>query len=91
MDYKISPIFKYIILFIIIFLFIKHLNVLSFRNNIVCSTFAVITFVILDYMMIYDHPNLFEIKSSSKKQNDDDTTTENNEDIDTIIDTLDDE
>lgn len=58
MEYKYSPIFKYIILFICIFMFIKHLKIIVDHNNLLISIMIVIFTIIFDYIFINNHPDL---------------------------------
>jgi hypothetical protein len=58
MEYKYPPIFKYIILLICIFMFIKHLKIMVNHQNLMITISIVIMIMIFDYILIDNHPEL---------------------------------
>lgn len=86
MKYKYSPIFKYIVLLLAIFMFIKHTKILT-NNNIFLISISILAIVmVFDYTIIDKHPNLL-INSDEIEEFDDNIIT--NEDIQSIIDNYD--
>lgn len=67
MEYKYSPIYKYIILLICIFMFIKHLKIMINQQNLMITITIIIMVMIFDYVLIEKHPNLFSL--SKKEEN----------------------
>jgi hypothetical protein len=62
MYYKYPPVYKYIILLILITTFLKYYKVITKENYLlIASIFAYMVFV-FDYVLIEEHPNLFEEK-----------------------------
>jgi hypothetical protein len=58
MEYKYPPIFKYIILLLCIFMFIKHLKIMVNHQNLMITISLVIMIMIFDYILIDNHPDL---------------------------------
>ncbi len=58
MEYKYPPIFKYIILLICIFMFIKHLKIMVNHQNLMITISVVIMIMIFDYILIDNHTEL---------------------------------
>jgi hypothetical protein len=58
MEYKYPPIFKYIILLICIFMFIKHLKIMVNHQNLMITISIVIMIMIFDYILIDNHQEL---------------------------------
>ncbi len=58
MEYKYPPIFKYIILLMCIFMFIKHLKIMVNHQNLMITMTIVIIIMIFDYILIENHPEL---------------------------------
>lgn len=73
MKYKFSPIFKYILLLLSIFMFIKHLKVLNNSENFLISISILFMVIIFDYVFIEDHPNLV---MEDESENDSDVDSE---------------
>lgn len=65
MEYKYPPIYKYIILLIIIFMFIKHLKIMINRQNLMITICIVLMMAIFDYILIENHSEL--LGSSTEK------------------------
>ena len=58
MEYKYPPIFKYIILLMCIFMFIKHLKIMVNHQNLMITISIVIMIMIFDYILIDNHTEL---------------------------------
>jgi hypothetical protein len=58
MEYKYHPIIKYLVFFIIVYLFIRHQNIM--KNEILLANTLVITmyYIVFDYLFISDHQNI---------------------------------
>jgi hypothetical protein len=74
MNYKYPPVYKYIILLVVITSFLRYYKVITKENFLVIAgIFTYMTFV-FDYIIIRNHPSLFteniEIEKISKKKND---------------------
>ena len=76
MKYKCSPIFKYIILLISIFMFIKHLSVLNDCQNFLISISILAMVITFDYILIENHPNPFVEEEEDNSDADADTDSE---------------
>jgi hypothetical protein len=72
MEYKYSPIFKYIILLICIFMFTKHLKIVTNHQNLIITISIIIMIIIFDYVLIDNHPNLLDMDSDNDKNLDND-------------------
>jgi hypothetical protein len=59
MEYKYHPIIKYFTFFVIVYLFLRHQNLM--KNEILLANTLVITmyYIILDYLFISQHQNIF--------------------------------
>ena len=80
MDYKYSPIYKYGLLLLIIYMFLKHQKVMT-SDKILINSVAIVIFIgIFDYVLIRNHPSLFE---QMPNENFEETVSE--DDIDDII------
>lgn len=66
MEYKYPPIFKYIILLMCIFMFIKHLNIMVNHQNLMISISIIIMIMIFDYILIDNHPELLGNNDSNE-------------------------
>lgn len=64
MEYKYPPIFKYIILLISIFMFIKHLKIMAIHENLMITITIIFMFLIFDYILINKHPDLFSFSEN---------------------------
>lgn len=73
MEYRYSPIYKYIVLFIVIFLFFKHQKIIQDDLAIVNAIIITLMLVTFDYILIKDHPGPFK---STKEDFDSDTDSE---------------
>lgn len=88
MDYKYPPIFKYIILLLCIFMFIKHLKIMSNKDDLVLSVSILLMVMIFDYILIDEHPNLLDVDTEyfAKIDIEDDVS---DKDIEEILNTYD--
>lgn len=62
MEYRYPPLYKYIVFLLILFLFLKHYKYITQDKYLIISILATLLIVLLDYMLIFDHPNILEIK-----------------------------
>jgi hypothetical protein len=85
MEYKYPPIYKYIILLICIFLFIKHLKIMVVQQNLMITIPIIIIVMIFDYILIDNHTDLLGSSTENflSPENVGDTIT--NEEIDEIL------
>ena len=97
MEYKYPPIFKYIILLLCIFMFIKHLKIMVNYQNAIITIMITIMIIMFDYIFIDNHPEILgnSIEKFSESDNidiDDILKNYNIDDIDDIddIDNIDD-
>ena len=66
MYYKYPPVYKYIILLILITTFLKYYKIITKENYLlIASVFAYMVFV-FDYVLIEEHPKLFDESSVSE-------------------------
>lgn len=82
MKYKVAPIFKYIILLIVIFMFIKHLEILNNNQDLLITLSIMFIIISFDYVLIECHPDLLNSNETFV-----DDIVVNNEDIEEIINT----
>lgn len=68
MFYKYPPIIKYVVFFVLLFLFIKEQNVIKDNEDVFMNTFIIVAIVAgLDYVLIHEHPSLLHQKEKTKK------------------------
>lgn len=96
MEYKYPPLFKYIILLLCIFMFIKHLKIMSNKDNTILTISILIMVMIFDYIIIDDHPDLLggdiekiTMVSDMDFVNDDVSNDVSDKDIEEILNTYD--
>jgi hypothetical protein len=78
MYYKYPPVYKYIILLILITTFLKYYKVITKENYLlIASIFAYMIFV-FDYVLIEDHPNLFDDKMDCIEKKEEKKTSKKN-------------
>lgn len=63
MEYKYHPIIKYLVFFIVVYLFMRHQNIM--KNEILLANTLVITmyYIVFDYLFISDHQNIITNES----------------------------
>jgi hypothetical protein len=66
MSYKYSPIYKYSILLLVIFLYFKHQKSLPQEKILINSVIIILIFILFDYVLINNHPNLFNNEKQKK-------------------------
>jgi hypothetical protein len=73
MNYKYPSIYKYGLLLLVIYMFIKHQKIMSADKMLLNSVIITLLVFILDNIIIKDHPTLLEetYKRKSKKSDDD--------------------
>ena len=62
MNYKYPPIYKYILLLILFTTFLKYYKVITKENYLLVVSIFVYMVFVFDYMLIDNHPNLFDDK-----------------------------
>ena len=90
MEYRYPPLYKYIIIFVIVFLFLRYYNYITPDKYLWIALFVTILIILLDYMIISDHPNvmhnredeLFDELAEILDFNDSDNNSDNNSDKD---------
>jgi len=68
MEYLYPPLYKYIAIFIIIFLFLKFYKQITPDKYLIISILITLLFVSLDYMMISNQPSLFSLSVKEPKK-----------------------
>ena len=68
MNYKYPPIYKYILLLILFTTFLKYYKVITKENYLLVVSIFVYMVFVFDYMLIDNHPNLFDDKINNKKE-----------------------
>ncbi len=58
MIYKYPPLYKYVIYFVLIYLFVKHQNIVPSNILLLNSSFCLIVIIMLDNILIKDHTSL---------------------------------
>lgn len=56
MEYRYPPLYKYVVLFIILFLFLRYYKQITPDKYLLVAILVTLLVVALDYMMIFDHP-----------------------------------
>lgn len=64
MEYRFPPLYKYIAFFIILFLFLRHYKQLTQDKYLIISILITLLVVLLDYMLILNHPNILQTKEN---------------------------
>ena len=72
MEYKYPPIFKYIVFFIIVFLFLRYYKQITSDKYMVIAFVITLFIIILDYIIIGNQPSLFETSTKSEIFNNND-------------------
>jgi hypothetical protein len=62
MNYKYPPIYKYGLFFIAIYMFLKHQQLMTPDKLLVNSVVIALMIAIIDYIIIDNHPGIFEKK-----------------------------
>lgn len=63
MNYIYPPLYKYIAFIIIFFMFMRYYKVITQSNYLIVALVATIILILLDYFLIYNHPNLIATDS----------------------------
>ncbi|AYV81217.1 MAG: hypothetical protein Harvfovirus21_14 [Harvfovirus sp.] len=58
MEYRYPPLYKYIIIFVIIFLFLRYYKNITPDKYLWIAVFITLLVILLDYMLINSHPNV---------------------------------
>jgi hypothetical protein len=80
MEYRYPPLYKYIAFFVIFYLFIRHYKQLTQDKYLIIAVFATLLIALLDYMLIFDHPNILS------NENFDSNDSNDSNDLDDILD-----
>jgi len=59
MNYKYPPIYKYVLLFAIVYMFLKYQNIMNTESLVVNTSLIVLFACVLDYILIKDQPKFF--------------------------------
>jgi hypothetical protein len=87
MKYKYPPIYKYGLLFLIIYMFFKHQQIMSSELLLTNSIMLTLIVMLIDYIIIKDQPNLFTFSNKmTGSEHFDDAFSD--EDIDEIINSI---
>lgn len=78
MEYRYPPLYKYIAFFIILFLFLRHYKQLTQDKYLIISILITLLVVLLDYMLIFGHPNILQTKESFDSDDLDDILDDDN-------------
>ncbi len=70
MNYKYPPIYKYALLFAIIYMFLKYQNMMNGESLIVNTSIIVLFVSMLDYILINKHPKFFGNTATTKNEDD---------------------
>ena len=65
MNYKYAPIYKYALFFLIIYMFLKHQYILTPMKILSNAITITLIIMVLDYIIIRNHPSLLENYSDS--------------------------
>ena len=68
MDYKYPPIYKYAVFFIAIYMFLKHQQLMTPDKLLVNSIVMTLIMILIDFVIINNHPNLLENKNNNKQE-----------------------
>lgn len=72
MNYKYPPLYKYLLLLLIIYMFLKYQNCMNDEELLVNSLLIVLFVCILDYILINGQPKLLEVNSTIEEDSDED-------------------
>ncbi len=67
MNYKYPPIYKYGLLLLTIYMFLKHQKIMSAEKLLTNSLLITLMLGVLDYILIANHPTPFDSKSTEKE------------------------
>lgn len=67
MDYKYPPIYKYIILLIVITTFLKYYELITKDNFLLIASIFVYISYLFDYVLIDNHPSLISLPSQNSE------------------------
>lgn len=69
MSYKYPPIYKYALLLLVIFLFFKHQKIMSQDKILLNSVIITLIVTLFDYVLIKNHPGLFDNPENKEIKN----------------------
>src|SRR5205809_935028 len=70
MEYRYPPLYKYAVLFLILFLFLRYYRQITPDKYLLIAILVTLLVATLDYMFVYEHPSL--ISTSEEEFNADD-------------------
>lgn len=89
MNYKYPPIYKYGLLFLVIYMFMKHQKILPQDKLLLNAIMIILIFFIFDNIIINNHPSLLEDVISNTKKKNDDFDDISDDELDDIINSFD--
>ena len=66
MEYRYPPLYKYIILLLIIFLFLIYYKCIDQNNYLYIAIFFTLVVILLDYMLIDNHANIIDSETHTE-------------------------
>jgi CBS-domain-containing membrane protein len=88
MNYKYPPIYKYGLLLLVIYMFIKHQKIMSSDKILLNSVIITLVVFIFDNVIIKDHPSLLEEMYKKKSSQSDDDYDEQDDISDNELDEI---
>lgn len=85
MNYKYPPIYKYGILLLIVYMFLKHQYIMTSNKLLINSVVITLFVIVLDYILIKNHPGPMENNQEKKKIKKNEDATFTDDDIENII------
>lgn len=77
MEYRFPPLYKYLFLIGLIYLFMLSYKQITPDMFLIFSFLFAIFYILSDFMLIYDHPSIIEIKINPKSPDTDDDEPDN--------------
>ena len=78
MEYRYSPLYKYLAFLIILFLFLRQYKQISQDKYLIIAILITLLVILLDYMLIFDHPTILYTKDSFNTDDLDDILDDDN-------------
>lgn len=89
MYYKYAPIYKYGLLFLVVYMFMRHQKIMNYDTLLINTTMIVLVMFIFDSILIFDHPSLLEETHKKKHKNSNSEITITDDELDDIINSFD--
>lgn len=77
MEYRYPPIYKYLALLIIYFMFMRHYKVITYDKYLPIAIIFVFVIMLFDCVMIDNHPYLTDVKDNASDDKDDEDCDDN--------------